>query len=129
MSLELEAARQKMNDQLINWESEFRKVLGVGIAVEIDPLGLPHDPAKLGHFAEAALSTLRNALNDAAQEPKFVEHFRSRVSKILLRNDDAAPTSRFDYDVSRRLLVIITTSELRAWVDFLALLEFLKTEL
>jgi hypothetical protein len=63
------------------------------------------------------------------RDPRFPSFFRTRVSKVLVRNDDTAPTSRFDFEVGRRLLVVITTPELKHWVDFLALQEFLQREL
>ena len=129
MGLELEAARQHLVERLAHWQGEIDGVLGAGVQLEVDPIGLPRERKRLEQFATTALGAVRTALSDAARDPKFAEYFRSRVAKILVRNDDAAATSRFDFDVGRRLLVVITTSELKSWVDFLALKEFLAREL
>ena len=129
MGLELEAARQHLSERLAYWQGEVDAVVGAGVQLEVDPIGLPREKKRLDQFATSALGAVRSALSDAARDPKFAEYFRSRVAKILVRNDDAAPTSRFDFDVGRRLLVIISTSELKHWVDFLALKEFLAKEL
>jgi hypothetical protein len=129
MSLELEAARQQVSERLAHWQGEIDKVLGPGVQLEVDPIGLPREKRRLEQFASTALGAVSSALSDAARDPKFAEYFRSRVAKILVRNDDAAPTSRFDFDVGRRLLVVISTPELKSWVDFLALKEFLAKEL
>ena len=129
MGLELEAARQHLSERLAYWQGEVDAVVGAGVQLEVDPIGLPREKKRLDQFATSALGAVRSALSDAARDPKFAEYFRSRVAKILVRNDDAAPTSRFDFDVGRRLLVVISTSELKHWVDFLALTEFLAKEL
>lgn len=130
MSFELEAARQQLSQRLSHWQGQIDEVLGKGVQLEVDPIGLPRDALKLEQFTFTALGALRDALSDAAlRNPKFAEYFRSRVSKVLVRNDDTAATSRFDFDVSRRLLVVITTPGLKHWLDFLALQEFLQREL
>lgn len=129
MGLELEAARQHLSERLAYWQGEVDAVVGAGVQLEVDSIGLPREKKRLELFATSALGAVRSALSDAARDPKFAEYFRSRVAKILVRNDDAAPTSRFDFDVGRRLLVVISTSELKHWVDFLALKEFLAKEL
>lgn len=130
MSLELEAARQQLPQRLAYWQGQIDEVLGKGVELEVDPIGLPKDAAKLEQFTFTALGALRDGLSDAAlRNPKFAEFFRARVSKLLVRNDEAAATSRFDFDVSRRLLVVITTPNLKHWLDFLALQEFLQREL
>ena len=129
MSFELEAARQQLSQGLAHWQGQLDEVLGVGVQLEFDPIGLPKDAGKLEQFASIALGAVLEALRDAARERSFAEFFRSRVAKILVRNDEAAPTSRFDFDVGRRLLVVITTPRLKSWVDFLALKEFLAREL
>lgn len=129
MSFELEAARQQLSQQLAYWQGKVDEVLGKGVQLEVDPLGLPRDAGRLEQFATIALGAVRDALADAALDPAFAAYFRSRVAKVLVRNDEAAATSRFDFDVGRQLLVVITTPELRHWVDFLALQEFLKKEL
>lgn len=129
MSFELEAARKQLTERLSDWQRQLDEVLGKGVQLEVDPIGLPRDAAKLEQFATTALGAVRNALADAALDPKFAAFFRSRVAKVLVRNDDAAATSRFDFDVGRRLLVVITTPKLKHWLDFLALQEFLRREL
>lgn len=130
MSFELEAARQQLSASLGYWQGQLDQALGKGVELELDPIGLPREPGKLEQFATTALGALRNALRDAALEPGFAEYFRSHVSKVLVRNDEAAPTSRFDFDPGRRLLVVITTPELPGkWLDFLALKDFLRQEL
>jgi hypothetical protein len=130
MSFELEAARQLLSKQLAHLQGQVDEVLGKGVQLEVDPIGLPRDAGKLEQFTFTALGAVRDALADAAlRKPKFGEFFRSRVAKVLVRNDEAAPTSRFDFDVGRRLLVVITTPQLKQWVDFLALQEFLQREL
>ena len=105
------------------------EVFGPGVQLEIDPLGLPTSERRLADFGSIALGAVYSALREAASDARFAEFFRSRVAKVLVRNDDAAPTSRFDFELGRRLLVIITTPQLKHWVDFLALQEFLKSEL
>lgn len=130
MSFELEAARQQLSERIAYWQGQLDEVLGAGVQLEVDPLGLPKAAGKLEQFATMALGAVRNALSDATtRDPHFAEYFHSRVAKILVRNEEAAPTSRFDFDVGRRLLVVITTPELKHWVDFLALQEFLAREL
>lgn len=130
MSFELEAAREQLPQRLSYWQGQVDEVVGKGVQLEVDPIGLPRDPGRLEHFTFTALGALRDALSDAAmRNPGFPSFFRQRVSKVLVRNDDTAPTSRFDFEVSRRLLVVITTPELKHWVDFLALQEFLQREL
>jgi hypothetical protein len=130
MSFELEAAREQLPQRLSYWQGQVDEVVGKGVQLEIDPIGLPRDAGRLEHFMFTALGALRDALSDAAmRDPRFPSFFRQRVSKVLVRNDDTAPTSRFDFEVSRRLLVVITTPELKHWVDFLALQEFLQREL
>ena len=130
MSFELEAARQQLSQQLTYWQGQVDGVLGKGVQLEVDPIGLPLHAGKLEQFATIALGALTSSLSDAkVRDPNFPETFRGKVSKLLVRNDDAAPTSRFDFDAGRRLLVVITTPELKRWVDFLALQEFLEKEL
>lgn len=130
MSFELEAAREQLPQRLSYWQGQVDEVVGKGVELEVDPIGLPRDPGRLEHFTFTALGALRDALSDAAmRDPRFPSFFRARVSKVLVRNDDSAPTSRFDFEVSRRLLVVITTPELKHWLDFLALQEFLQREL
>ena len=130
MGSELEAARQQLPQRLAYWQGQVDEVLGKGVELEVDPTGLPRDAAKLERFTFTALGALRDALSDAAlRDPRFPEYFRSRVSKVLVRNDDAAATSRFDFELGRKLLVVITTPELKHWLDFLALQEFLQREL
>lgn len=130
MGTELEAARQQLPERLAYWQGQVDEVLGKGVELEVDPSGLPHDAGKLEHFTFTALGALRDGLSDAAlRDPHFPEYFRSRVAKLLVRNEENAPTSRFDIDVNRRLMVVITTPELKHWIDFLALQEFLQKEL
>lgn len=130
MSLELEAARQQLPQRLSYWQGQVDEVVGKGVELEVDPVGLPHDAGKLEQFTFTALGALRDVLSGAAlRDPHFPEFFRSRVAKVLVRNDESAATSRFDFEINRRLLVVITTPELRHWLDFLALQEFLEREL
>ena len=130
MNFELEAARQQLAKQLSYWQGQIDQVLGKGVELDVDPIGLPRDAGKFEQFTFTALGALRDAFADAVlRDPKFSAFFHSRVAKLLVRNDDAAPTSRFDFDVGRRLLVVITTPQLKQWLDFLALQEFLQTEL
>ena len=130
MSLELEAAREELPQRLSYWQGQVDEVVGKGVQLEVDPVGLPLDATRLEHFTFTALGALRDALSDAAmRDPKFPEFFRARVSKVLVRNDESAATSRFDFELGRRLLVVITTPELKHWLDFLALQEFLQREL
>jgi hypothetical protein len=130
MSFELEAAREELPRRLSYWQGQVDEVVGKGVELEVDPVGLPKDPSRLEHFTFTALGALRDALSDAAmKDPRFPSFFRQRVSKVLVRNDETAATSRFDFEVGRRLLVVITTPELRHWLDFLALQEFLQREL
>lgn len=130
MAFQLEVARQQLSQRLPYWQGQLDEVLGKGVELEVDPVGLPGDEVHLERFTFTALGALRDALHDAVlRDPRFAERLRSRVSKLLVRNDDAAPTSRFDFDVGRRLLVVITTPALKHWLDFLALQEFLQKEL
>ena len=130
MSLELEAARQLLLEQVPHWQGQIDEVLGKGLQLDVDPVGLPRDVERLEQFAFTALGALRDAMSDAVlRDPKFGPFFRSRVARVLVRNDDAAPTSRFDFDAGRRLLVVITTPKLKQWVDFLGLQEFFQKEL
>lgn len=129
MSFELEAARQKLAERVQFWQRQLDEVIGKGVLLEVDPRGLPSNIAKLADFANTGLGELRNALADATRDGHFAAYFRSRVSKVLVRNDDDAPTSRFDFDVNRQLLVVITTSQLKQWLDFLGFQEFLRHEL
>lgn len=130
MGFELEAAREQLPQRLSYWQGQVDEVLGKGVELEVDPIGLPLDAGKLERFTFTALGALRDALSDAAmRDPHFPEFFRSRVSKVLVRNDETAATSRFDFELNRRLLVVITTPELKHWLDFLALQEFLQREL
>ena len=130
MGLELEAAREELPHRLSYWQGQLDHVVGKGVQLEVDPVGLPLDAARLEHFTATAFAALRDALTDALlRDPEFKAFFRARVSKVLVRNDQTAATSRFDFELGRKLLVIITTPELRHWLDFLALKEFLQREL
>lgn len=130
MGLELEAAREQLPQRLSYWQGQVDEVLGKGVELEVDPVGLPREAAMLERFTFTALGALRDALSDAAlRDPRFPEFFRSRVAKVLVRNDETANTSRFDFEMTRRLLVVITTPELKHWLDFLALQDFLQREL
>lgn len=130
MAFQLEVARQQLSQRLSYWQGQLDEVLGKGVELEVDPVGLPGDEAHLERFTFTALGALRDALSDAVlRDPRFADRFRGQVSKVLVRNDEAAATSRFDYEMGRRLLVVITTPELKHWLDFLALQEFLQQEL
>lgn len=129
MGLELEAARQKLQERVGYWQGQLDALFGGGVELEVDPVGLPADPAALKRFGLQALPALRDALADAARDPRLTGSFKERVSKVLVRNDDAAAVSRFDYERGRRKLVLICTPELRHWLDPIGLREFLLREL
>jgi len=129
MGLELEAARQKLTQQVPTWQGQLDEVTGGGVELEVDPVGLPTGPNTLKRFINHAFDGLRAALTEVTSDARFAEYFKTRVSKILLRNDETAPVSRFDYEPGRRKLVIICSPELRHWVDGYGLQEFLRHEL
>lgn len=129
MGLELEAARQELQERVGYWQGQLDALFGGGVELEVDPVGLPSDPATLKRFGLQAFPALRDALADAAQDQRFTGFFKERVAKVLVRNDDAAAASRFDYERGRRKLVLICTPELRHWLDPIALQEFLRREL
>lgn len=130
MGLELEAARQELTERVSYWQGQLDELLGPGVELELDPVGLPEHPGMLRRFGNQAFETLRGALADALREqPRFGEYLKARVAKVLVRNDDSAPVSRFDYEPVRRKLIVICTPELRFWLDPNALQEFLRREL
>lgn len=130
MGLELEAARQELTERVAYWQRQVDEVLGPGVELELDPVGLPELPATLRRFGNQAFEALRGALADAVREqPRFGEYFKTRVAKVLVRNEESAAVSRFDYEPVRRKLIVICTPELRHWLDPIALQEFLRREL
>lgn len=129
MGLELEAARQELTERVPTWQGQLDEVTGGGVELEVDPVGLPTGPNTLKRFINGAFEGLRSALAELTRDERFAHYFRSKVSKILLRNDETAPVSRFDYEPGRRKLVVICTPELRFWVDGFSLQEFLRKEL
>lgn len=128
MGLQLEAARQELVERVSYWQRQLDEVLG-GVELEVDPVGLPDEPDTLRRFARQALPRLRDALAEAATDRAFAEHLRRHVARVLVRNEDAAAVSRFDYEPVARKLVVICTPELRHWLDALALQDFLRHEL
>lgn len=129
MGLELEAARQQLTDRVPKWQGQLDELTGGGVELEVDPVGLPTGPNTLKRFINGAFDGLKAALTEMTSDARFAEYFKGRVSKILLRNDETAMVSRFDYEPGRRKLVIICTPELRHWVDGFGLQEFLRKEL
>ena len=129
MGLELEAARRELTERVPYWQGQLDELFGGGVELELDPVGLPTEPATLKRFGLQAFAALRDALAEAAREPRFQAFFKARVAKVLVRHDEAAAVSRFDYEPVRRKLVVICTPELRHWVDPFALQEFLRREL
>jgi hypothetical protein len=129
MGLELEAARQELQERVGYWQGQLDALFDGGVELEVDPVGLPSDPATLKRFGLQAFPVLRDALADAARDPRSAGAFKQRVSKVLVRNDDAAEVSRFDYERGRRKLVLICTPQLRHWLDPIGLQDFLLREL
>ena len=74
MAFQLEVARQQLSQRLSYWQGQLDEVLGKGVELEVDPVGLPGDEAHLERFTFTALGLVMdlrsaNATNSALLTP------------------------------------------------------------